>query len=607
MVGKLPPKNLRRTSLVGLLTVSLLTSALAATHADGRRSNDQDGGHGKIEFPLAGGAPMGLAGHSSFNSQAAGTATTATVNQYGIQYHSGPILNAAGGVNVYIIWYGNWGSDSGKTILPTFISGLNNSPYFAINSTCADAAGVAISAKVNLLGQYAYSSTTLGTTLSDANVLTLAKGSLGLGTIPSTVDPNAVYFVLTSPEISESSGFLTKYCGWHSSETMDYLNTVPTPATAPATDMKYSFVGNPGSNKACIGQSQTSYSPNSNVGVDAMASVIAHELEGTVTDPDGNGWWNSTTGYENGDQCAWKFGITSTVSTSTTLTGTVSAATNNGATNTATVTGASNNGVVTATVNKIAGNSTGTSLTFTTTASSGFVAGDKVTVPANLPAPFTALSGTQQSIASVSTANKVYTFSVAVSPAVLAYANATLATSFVATVNRAGTTITFTNSGTNAFAVGDKVSVAAPAPYAVTNLAITARTATTFTVSAAVPASTPSVTGLSLVATALKAATTATYTYAPTSTAFAVGDKVSLTASVSAYSLTNAAITAVGTNTFTVSLAVAAGTAPATFANTPVTDTRTASSLYNMTLGGLKFLIQQNWANRPTKGLCALS
>jgi hypothetical protein len=43
-----------------------------------------------------------------------------------------------------------------------------------------------------------------------------------------------------------------------------------------------------------------------------MASVIAHELEETVTDPDLNGWY---VGYltENGDKCAWTFGSTYTV------------------------------------------------------------------------------------------------------------------------------------------------------------------------------------------------------------------------------------------------------------------------------------------------------
>lgn len=40
-----------------------------------------------------------------------------------------------------------------------------------------------------------------------------------------------------------------------------------------------------------------------------MVSVIAHELEETVTDPDLNAWYDWS-GNENADKCAWKFGTT---------------------------------------------------------------------------------------------------------------------------------------------------------------------------------------------------------------------------------------------------------------------------------------------------------
>jgi hypothetical protein len=44
-----------------------------------------------------------------------------------------------------------------------------------------------------------------------------------------------------------------------------------------------------------------------------MASIIAHELQEAVTDPDLNAWYD-TRGYENADKCAWTFGGTSTAS-----------------------------------------------------------------------------------------------------------------------------------------------------------------------------------------------------------------------------------------------------------------------------------------------------
>src|SRR5262249_37892629 len=107
-------------------------------------------------------------------------------------------------------------------------------------------------------------------------------------------DANGVYFVLTSADVTKS-GFLTQYCGWH------------THATIAATDVKYAFVGNPGANPNC--SVQTSVSPNGDVGADAMASIVAHELEEAASDPDLNAWYDQR-GYESADKCAWTFGAT---------------------------------------------------------------------------------------------------------------------------------------------------------------------------------------------------------------------------------------------------------------------------------------------------------
>jgi len=40
-----------------------------------------------------------------------------------------------------------------------------------------------------------------------------------------------------------------------------------------------------------------------------MVSVMAHELEETISDPNLNAWYDST-GAENADKCAWTFGTT---------------------------------------------------------------------------------------------------------------------------------------------------------------------------------------------------------------------------------------------------------------------------------------------------------
>jgi len=102
--------------------------------------------------------------------------------------------------------------------------------------------------------------------------------------------------VLTSKDVNETSGFCTQYCGWHAH------------AMILGMDTKFAFVGDAARcPSACA--AQTTVSPNNNIGADAMASVIAHETEEMVTDPDLNAWYDHR-GLENADKCAWKFGTT---------------------------------------------------------------------------------------------------------------------------------------------------------------------------------------------------------------------------------------------------------------------------------------------------------
>jgi hypothetical protein len=119
------------------------------------------------------------------------------------------------------------------------------------------------------------------------------------GKLPS--DVNGVYMVLTDKATTATSGFCTQYCGWH-----DH-------ASIGGKDIKYSFVGN-AETQCASACGATSPSPNNTPGADATASVLAHELEEAVTDPDLNAWYSSFDGSENADKCAWNFGTTSLAS-----------------------------------------------------------------------------------------------------------------------------------------------------------------------------------------------------------------------------------------------------------------------------------------------------
>jgi hypothetical protein len=207
----------------------------------------------------------------------------------GIFYHGGPVMLA--GPNVYFIWYGNWSGNSATTILTDLANSIGGSPYFNINTSYDDGNGNHIANVVNYLGN-ATDSYSQGTSLSDAQIQAVVANAISHG-LPK--DPNAVYFVLTSADVTANSGFCTQYCGWH------------THGTIAGTDIKYSFVGNPDRcPSAC--EAQTT-GPNGNAGADGMASIIAHELEEATTDPDLNAWYDRR-GAENADKCAWTFGTT---------------------------------------------------------------------------------------------------------------------------------------------------------------------------------------------------------------------------------------------------------------------------------------------------------
>ncbi len=214
-----------------------------------------------------------------------GQASRARVRGSGINYHGGPLL--AAGPNVYYIWYGNW-SSTAQSILTDLADGLGGSPYFNINSTYYNASSVHVANVVTLAGA-AFDNYSRGTSLADADIQAIVAAQ-------NPTDTNGVYFVLTSPDVNETSGFGTQYCGWHSHASIN------------GRDIKFAFVGNPARcPSACTNGTAA---PNGDVGADGAASIVAHELEEATTDPDLNAWYDSR-GAENADKCAWTFGTTS--------------------------------------------------------------------------------------------------------------------------------------------------------------------------------------------------------------------------------------------------------------------------------------------------------
>ncbi|KAK9822506.1 hypothetical protein WJX81_007083 [Elliptochloris bilobata] len=225
----------------------------------------------------------------------------ASASVSGINYYGGPLM-VQNPVNIYYIWYGKWAGNSGVPLLTALAKNMGSSSWYRIISSYFQLNG-ATKTFVPTWGAVPalrYSNATFdsaysqGKSLSDEAVGRIVTAAINSGAF-GRPDPNGIYFVLTTPDVTATSGFCTQYCAWH------------TYGMVRGVAIKCSFVG---SGLRCPSAcAPFSPSPNGNVGADAMASTLSHELVETVTDPTFTGWYDSQ-GYENADKCAWTFGQT---------------------------------------------------------------------------------------------------------------------------------------------------------------------------------------------------------------------------------------------------------------------------------------------------------
>ena len=212
-----------------------------------------------------------------------------------MNYYGGPLINTP---TIYIIWYGNWnqnnGSDTsaGQQLIRDWAASIGGTPHYQLNTSLSVAA-YPVSGNVNFIaGTNEITDGGTSTSLTDTDIRNIVDRNVGgVGKLP--YNANGVYFVITSSNVTATSGFCTNYCGWH------------THGNVTAGHVRYSFVGNAQRClNACAAQTK---SPNNIPGIDAAISVLTHELEEANTDPDINAWLDSR-GYENADKCAWTFG-----------------------------------------------------------------------------------------------------------------------------------------------------------------------------------------------------------------------------------------------------------------------------------------------------------
>jgi hypothetical protein len=205
-----------------------------------------------------------------------------------MKFYGGPVMT--GPVNVYVVWYGDWSNRAARRSVLTDFLGHLASPYWKINQGYPASGGATVG--VPSLAAQIDDAGSVGTkNLTDAQIQKVVENAITKQALPK--DPNGVYMVLTSSAVTKV-GFLTQYCGWH------------TFARIAGAVIKFAFIGDP-SGPNVRGCSPQSVSPNGDVGADAMASTIYHELDEAVSDPTMRGW-HTARGEENADRCAWTYG-----------------------------------------------------------------------------------------------------------------------------------------------------------------------------------------------------------------------------------------------------------------------------------------------------------
>ncbi|KAK6145594.1 hypothetical protein DH2020_022414 [Rehmannia glutinosa] len=214
-----------------------------------------------------------------------------------LKYHMGPVLTA--NITVYPIWYGRWQS-SQKRIIREFIASISAvdskppsvSGWWKTVQLYTDQTGANISRTVHVGEQKNDRFYSHGKSLTRLSVQSVIKSAVTASTRPLPINPKSgVYLLLTSDDVYVQD-FCNNICGFH------YF-TFP---SIVGYTLPYAWVGN--SAKLCPGVCAYPFavpdyipglkavkSPNGDVGVDGMISVIAHEIAELSTNPLVNAWY----------------------------------------------------------------------------------------------------------------------------------------------------------------------------------------------------------------------------------------------------------------------------------------------------------------------------
>lgn len=217
-----------------------------------------------------------------------------------LSFHGGTVLHNAKTVAVF--WGESWPGDQSDKIggIQSLLQGLGGSDYIAVTNQYGDrpnSVGAGASYDRSIFDFSAAPSLQI----SDTNAL----GQEICKLTNFQPDINTIYLVYadTPPPIDGTTGKVSD-CGWHSSFWCEWNGTKTTATMA--------YLPNLDAVENC---SPDDTATTHSAGLAAVASVTAHEISESITNPYGNGWYDeegttlcvSGQQCEIGDKCAWTF------------------------------------------------------------------------------------------------------------------------------------------------------------------------------------------------------------------------------------------------------------------------------------------------------------
>jgi len=220
-----------------------------------------------------------------------------------LKYYLGPVLTS--NITIHTIWYGKW-TPSDKSIINNFLLSISDqsikspsvSEWWKTLELYSDQTGANVSKNV-AVGTWVNDRYSRGKSLDRLSIQSVINSALTRPRHPLQLDTKSgIYLVLTSADV-QVQDFCSAVCGFH-----DF--TYPSIA---GSVLPYAWIGNsrtqcpdvcayPFAIPSYMPGIKPFKSPNNNIPVDGMISVIAHELAETVTDPLANSW------YAGGDASA---------------------------------------------------------------------------------------------------------------------------------------------------------------------------------------------------------------------------------------------------------------------------------------------------------------